>query len=98
MKAERLLKVIEGPHVSEKAQSTHEYQQLILKVRKDANKIELKAAVEHLFNVRVRSVRVCNVKPKAKRFGQIEGRLKSWKKAYVTLEKGSEVDFSQQLA
>ena len=99
MRAERLLTIIKAPHISEKAsQISGNYQQMVFEVRQDASKPELKAAVEHLFNVKVRSVRVCNTKPKAARFGQIKGQHQAWKKAYVTLEQGSVIDLSQQVA
>ena len=99
MKQERLLTIIKAPHVSEKAsQSANNYQQLVFEVRNDATKPELKIAVEELFNVKVRSVRVCNTKPKAARFGQIKGQHQAWKKAYITLEQGSVIDLSQQTA
>lgn len=99
MKQERLLTIIKAPHISEKAsQSAHGYQQFVFEVCKDATKHELKIAIKELFGAKVRSVRVCNMKPKAARFGQIQGQHKAWKKAYVTLEKGSAIDLSQQTA
>ncbi len=99
MNTERLLTIIKAPHISEKAsQASNNYQQMVFEVRKDASKVELKAAVEQLFNVKVRSLRVLNMKPKAARFGQIKGEHQAWKKAYVTLEQGSAIDLSQQVA
>lgn len=93
MNEERLLSVLLAPHVSEKASvSSHGYPQYVFKVTKDANKFVIKDAVEHLFNVTVRNVRICNVKGKSRRFGRIMGRRKDWKKAYVTLQSGQEID------
>ena len=60
----------------------------------DTTKPEVKAAVELLFNVKVDSVNILNVKGKVKRFGRFTGRRKDWKKAYVCLVPGQEIDFS----
>ena len=60
----------------------------------DATKPEVKAAVELLFNVKVDSVQILNVKGKVKRFGRFTGRRSDWKKAYVSLTPGQEIDFS----
>ena len=60
---------------------------------RDATKPEIKGAVELLFNVKVTGVTVLNVKGKRKRFGAIQGRRSDWKKAYVSLEAGHEIDF-----
>jgi large subunit ribosomal protein L23 len=92
---ERCLKVILGPHISEKATVTAENQNtIVFKVLKDATKAEIKAAVEMLFDdVAVKDVRTLNVKGKTKRFGARFGRRSDWKKAYVTLAEGSELDF-----
>ena len=62
----------------------------------DATKPEIKAAVELLFKVRVDSVRVANVKGKEKRFGAFIGRRRNWKKAYVSLKPGQEINFAQE--
>lgn len=91
---ERLLTVIRAPQISEKATFVAEKnEQVIFKVASDATKDEIKAAVEKLFKVEVEAVQVLNVKGKAKRFGRIEGRRKGWKKAYVCLKKGQEINF-----
>lgn len=92
MRNERLLTVLHAPHVSEKAVSVK--QQYVFKVSRDTNKFEVKAAVEELFKVTVEQVRIVNVKGKARRFGQIQGRRKSWKKAYVKLAEGSEIEMT----
>ena len=95
MNEERLLNILQAPHVSEKSTySMGGYRQYIFKVAPDANKFEIKKAVEHIFNVNVHSVRVCNMKSKPSRFGQIKGRRKAWKKAYVALEEGQELEVS----
>jgi large subunit ribosomal protein L23 len=92
---ERLLKVLLAPHVSEKATLAAETNNtVVLKVVKDANKEEIKAAVEKLFEVEVDSVRTMNVKGKTKRHGQSFGKRKDWKKAYVVLKEGQEIDFA----
>jgi large subunit ribosomal protein L23 len=59
----------------------------------DASKLEIRKAVESLFDVKVTAVQVANVKGKVKRFGQTTGRRSNWKKAYVTLAEGSDIDF-----
>lgn len=93
MKEERLLKVLLAPHVSEKVAIVAEQNnQYVFKVASDATKPEIKQAVEMLFGVQVGDVKVCNVKAKQKRFGTIQGRRNGWKKAYVTLTAGQEID------
>ncbi len=95
MNQERLMKVLLGPHITEKASICAENdQQIVFKVATDANKTEIKKAVELLFEVEVDSVQVANVKGKRKRFGAIQGRRSGYKKAYVQLKAGSEIDFT----
>jgi large subunit ribosomal protein L23 len=84
--------VIRGPHVSEKSHRVAEVNQVVLKVRTDATKKEIQQAVELLFEVKVAGVTVANVGGKVKRFGQTRGRRNDWKKAYVTLAEGSQVE------
>jgi large subunit ribosomal protein L23 len=84
--------VVRGPHVSEKAHAASEKNQVVLKVRKDATKNDIRKAVELLFDVTVDGVTVVNVRGKNKRFGQVRGRRSDWKKAYVTLAEGSSLD------
>lgn len=97
MNQERLLKVILSPHMSEKAAiATEKHGVYVFKVVKDANKKEVKDAVEFLFKTKVMSVDILNVKGKAKRFGRIEGQRKPWKKAYVSLQEGLTLDFAGQ--
>ena len=89
---ERLMTVIRGPHLSEKAHIVAEKNQVVLKVRTDATKKEIQQAVELLFGVKVDAVQVVNVKGKVKRFQQSNGRRADWKKAYVKLAEGSSVE------
>jgi len=90
---ERLMTVVRGPHLSEKSHFAAEHNQVVLKVRKDATKAEIRQAVELLFEVEVDNVTVLNVKGKAKRFGATRGKRSDWKKAYVRLAEGSQLDF-----
>ena len=90
---ERLMTVIRGPHLSEKAHIAAENNQIVFKVRHDATKSEIRQAVELLFEVDVDNVTVVNVKGKAKRFGATRGQRSNWKKAYVKLAEGSQLDF-----
>lgn len=91
---ERLMTVIQGPHLSEKSTIVSEKNnQVVFRVRTDASKAEIKKAVEMLFEVKVDGVTVVNVRGKVKRHGQTSGRRVSWKKAYVTLAEGSQLDF-----
>lgn len=90
---ERLMTVIRGPHLSEKSHLAAEHNQVVLKVRNDATKAEIRRAVELLFEVKVEDVKVLNVKGKTKRFGATRGQRASWKKAYVKLAEGSHIDF-----
>jgi len=89
---ERLMTVIRGPHVSEKTHMAAESNQVVLKVRTDASKAEIRQAVELMFEVQVEGVTVVNVKGKTKRFGQTRGRRNDWKKAYVRLAEGSNIE------
>ena len=92
---ERLLKVILGPVVSEKATEIADARsQFTFKVATDATKAEIKSAVEMLFKKDVDSVQVVNVKGKKKRTGQRLGQRKNWKKAYVCLKPGQDIDIT----
>lgn len=94
MNQDRIANILLSPHVTEKATLVGEgSNQYVFKVLKNANKREIKAAVEKMFNVQVASVSVLNVKGKSKRFGYAMGRRKDWKKAYVRLEAGHDIDF-----
>lgn len=89
----RLLQIIDAPVVSEKGTFVADkFEQVIFRVASDATKPEIKAAVEHLFKVQVESVQVVNVKGKVKRSGRFVGKRKDWKKAYVCLKPGQEIN------
>jgi large subunit ribosomal protein L23 len=92
---ERLMNVLLGPQISEKATYVAEKnEQVIFRVVSDATKPEIKAAVELLFKVSVEKVQVSVVKGKSKRFGKYMGSRKDWKKAYVCLAPGQEINFA----
>lgn len=95
MNQERLLKIILGPVISEKSTiAADKHRQVVFKVLQNATKPEIKKAVEQLFNVTVLGVQVSNVKGKTKMFRQKPGQRKSWKKAYVTLKEGDDINFA----
>lgn len=95
MNTERIYKVLLGPHVSEKAAGTAEADnQVVLKVLRTASKLEIKKAVEKLFKVNVLEVRTVNVKGKVKRNRFGLSKKSDWKKAYVRLEQGQDIDFA----
>ena len=91
--AERLAAVLIAPHVSEKsARISSEGNQYVFRVRRDATKPDIRAAIEFLFEVKVDKVRVVNQPGKAKRFGRSLGRRQDWKKAHVRLVEGQQID------
>lgn len=95
MNEARLTRIILGPHVSEKATRLAENnRQICFRVRPDANKGEIAQAVERLFEVEVASVTTLNQSGKSRSMGRIQGRRSGWKKAYVTLKPGHDVDFA----
>lgn len=86
--------VIKRPLVTEKTSVARELNRVVaFEVARDANKIEIKDAVQRLFNVQVEEVKTVNVAGKVKRVGKNVGKRSNWKKAYVTLKEGSNVDF-----
>lgn len=92
---ERLLKVILSPVISEKStRVADKLNQVVFKVLSDATKPEIAAAVASLFKVEVVGVQVANVKGKTKRAGRVSGRRKDWKKAYVSIKPGQELDLT----
>jgi len=92
---ERLLNVIRAPHISEKAaMATESANQYVFKVAVDATKPEIKAAVESVFSVTVEKVQVVNAKGKVRRTKTGLGRRSDWKKAYVSLADGQQIDFT----
>ena len=90
-----LANVLQAPVVTEKANKAAEKnKQFVFKVRKQATKKQVKDAVELMFKVEVDSVHVLNVKGKQKRFGGSLGVRSDWKKAYVKLKPGYDIDFA----
>jgi large subunit ribosomal protein L23 len=93
--AERLMNVVLAPVVSEKSTLVADKnRQYVFRVADDATKPEVKAAIELLFKTKVQSVTVLNVHGKEKRFGRFMGRRRNWKKAYVRLAAGQEINFA----
>lgn len=94
MNQERLMQVLLAPQISEKATYLAEKRnQIVFRVASSATKPEVKAAVEALFKVVVESVQITNVKGKQKKFGRFMGSRKNWKKAYVCVQAGQEINF-----
>ncbi len=94
MRKERLFQVISAPHVTEKTAASEK--QIVFKVANDATKAEIKEAVEALFDVKVESVRVVNLKGKRKSFRMRQGKQSDVKKAYVGLAEA--IDYEQMMA
>jgi large subunit ribosomal protein L23 len=94
MNREKLMTILLGPHLSEKSTNVAESNnQVVFKVRRDANKSEIRQAVEMMFDVKVTGVQVMNNRGKSKRFRTSMGSRPSWKKAYVRLAPGDTIDF-----
>jgi large subunit ribosomal protein L23 len=94
MNQERLMQVLLAPIVSEKSTRLADAnRQFVFKVLPNASKPEVRKAVELMFDVKVTGVQIANVRGKTKRFGQMEGKRADWKKAYVTLAEGHDIDF-----
>lgn len=94
MNQQRLMQVLLAPQISEKATYlADKNEQVVFRVDSSATKPEVKAAVELLFKVEVDSVQIANVKGKQKKFGRFMGARKNWKKAYVCLKAGQEINF-----
>ena len=94
MNQERLMKVLLSPVVSEKSTRIADaHRQYIFKVIKDASKPDVRRAVELMFDVKVDNVQILNMRGKIKRHGQTTGKRADWKKAYVTLAEGHDIDF-----
>lgn len=97
MSRERLATVLVAPHITEKtALAMQNGNQYAFKVRRDANKTEIKQAVELMFDVKVAGVNVSNEPGKDRRFGNRLGRTQDWKKAYVKLADGQSIDYEAQ--
>ena len=94
MNQERLMNILVSPHVSEKTTVAAENaNQIVFKVVPSATKKEIKAAIEMLFEVNVENVQVANVKGKTKRTLNGVGRRNNWKKAYIRLKEGQDINF-----
>ncbi len=90
----KLANVLLGPVISEKSSVAAESEsRVVFKVQRTATKSQIKKSVELMFDVKVDSVQVLNVKGKVKRFGRALGKRSDWKKAYVKLKPGHEIDF-----
>jgi large subunit ribosomal protein L23 len=91
---EQLMNVLIAPHVTEKTSlAMQNNNQYTFRVRRNATKPDIKAAVELMFEVKVSGVQVVNEPGKTRRFGKIQGRTQDWKKAYVSLVKGQSIDY-----
>lgn len=95
MNDERLYQILLAPVISEKGTLVADRsRQFVFEVRSDATKPEIKAAVEKAFHVEVESVQVANMPGKVKRFGRTPGKRSNWKKAYVRLKEGHDIEFA----
>lgn len=95
MNEQRLYQIILTPHISEKTAIAAEMEERhTFRVANDASKLEVRKAVEKLFDVNVKSVQILNVRGKTKRFGAAEGKRSDWKKAIVRLAEGQDIDFT----
>lgn len=95
MSEQRLLKVLLAPHISEKSAALSEQnKQFVFRVLRDATKPEIKSAVEKMFNVQVLGVTVVNVRGGTRRMPRYQGPRSGWKKAYVRLAPGQDIDFT----
>lgn len=93
-----LFNIIKKPCLTEKGMALQELDnQVVFKVDPRANKLEIKRAVEKLFNVQVKAVRTCSVHGKKKKMGKHMGQRSDWKKAIVSLAEGSSIDFLEEL-
>ena len=94
MNREQLMNVLIAPHVTEKSSlAMQNHNQYTFRVRRDATKIDIRKAVELMFDVKVAGVQVVNEAGKTRRFGKIAGRTQDWKKAYVSLVAGQTIDY-----
>jgi len=95
MNPERIFQILLAPHISEKSAVLGDgANQAVFRVANGARKSEIKAAVEQMFDVKVANVRTVNMKGKSKRMGLRRGKRSDWKKAYVSLEQGHEIDLA----
>jgi large subunit ribosomal protein L23 len=92
---DQLMNIVLAPVVSEKSTFVADRnRQYVFRVADDATKPQIKAAIELMFKTKVDGVRVMNVHGKERRFGKMTGRRRSWKKAYVRLAEGQEINFA----
>lgn len=95
MSSYQLIDVIDAPIISEKSTiAAEKANQFVFRIKKQATKLQVKRAVEAMFSVEVDSVHVLNVKGKKKRFGKTLGQRSDWKKAYVKLKPGHDINFA----
>ena len=92
MKDTKYLEIVKAPVITEKSQNAQAEGKYTFKVDPKANKIEIKEAIEKLFNVKVKEIRTINVKPKKRRVGRYTGLTNRAKKAIVTLQEGQTID------
>ena len=92
MNKDKLMKIILAPCVSEKSTGVRVNRQYVFRVQSVATKPQIACAMKLLFDVDVDAVRISNVKGKTRRFGNIQGRRKDWKKAYVTIKEGQAIN------
>ncbi len=86
--------ILEKPLITEKSTMMQEHgNRVMFQVKRSANKMQIKGAVQNIFNVTVLNVNTINVKPKGRRFGRHQGQTKAWKKAIVLLKEGDRIDF-----
>ncbi len=96
LRQQQLMQVLVGPTISEKSTMVGDkHNQVVFRVVRTATKTDVKAAVELMFKVEVEGVQVLNVKGKEKRTGRFIGRRNGWKKAYVRLKAGQEINFAE---
>jgi len=94
VKREQLMNVLIAPHVTEKtATAMQNHNQYTFRVQRTATKTDIKAAVELMFEVKVKGVQIVNEPGKTRRFGRLTGRTQDWKKAYVSLVQGQTIDY-----
>ncbi len=91
---ENMIKILHNPHISEKAEMLmKKYNTVVLKVDSSATKVEIKTTISRIFNVQIKKIRTLIVKGKTKRFGKYIGTRIKWKKAYISLSSGKNLDF-----
>ena len=97
MTKEQLMQVLLAPHVTEKTSlAMQNHNQYVFRVRREATKVDVRQAVELMFDVKVKGVQVVNEPGKKRRFGRLTGRTQDWKKAYVSLQQGQTIDYESK--